>query len=455
MMLLLLQVYTRNSSLRFELMQRIGHDKSKASNLSLANAFQANKIITKARRNLVSEENHVKEVKDNESTTDQEEVEDPTKNETAEQENEIEIDNSTQEGEQAAKEKVPEKADNLTLNLGENPKLHEVIDSVTKSTKSHPIVIINHNTDPLQEEHDKPEKFDQFGAEIYDSEAHKDAHHITPVNAPVLHYEQKSVSISDISNLSNVVTRLQKKYQEIYATFPFEATEHKSSLKETANIVEYHKNIGNFVKLVLSSRGQIQHDVNSLKTKVTLLKTDEQSIMHFYNLERTYDGITDKLKNISGNVKIAGIEGEISNIEKKFVFDTQSVLAHCDDLFKLESFFENEISQLENTQSDQETISSLETFDKTINLAIKIVELKKDIETALEEIKAALERLRENGDALADKILDLRKEVITEESKENKELANNSELRAKGLLSSGTSIYSTVLVLLLSSLILL
>ena len=458
MVVLLLQVYARDSSLRLKVMRGLGHDQTGASNLSLAKAFEANRLITKARRSLVSEETKPAAAENNEETADMEDVEDPTKNETPEEENAIEIDNSEAEGEQTKQEEVSQKSHGLTLNIGDDPKLHEVVESVVKATNSNPIVVINHNTRPAQEAEPKAKQADQFGAEVYDPNVHKDAHQVTTATTPTFHFEQKSINIADVTHLVNLVARLQNKYKELYAAFPFEQTEHKSRLQEVDDIVEYHRSINKFVKLVLSSRGQMQNDINSLKKKIKLLKSDEEALIKFYNFEHMYDEIKDKLENVSSNPKISEVEADINEIRQKFSVDAKHVLAHADDLFKLEDFFENEISQLDSTQSTDKVIGALETFDKTIKLAIQIVELKKDIESALEETNAGLERLREHKDTLAEKLIELRRQVVLEEHAENKESDRVSELKANGIKIAGASIPKqliTVLLVLGGSLILL
>ncbi len=122
-------------------------------------------------------------------------------------------------------------------------------------------------------------------------------------------------------------------------------------------------------------------------------------MMTFYGFEYKYYSVREKISEMDEDdrshykLPIELKEQELNEISELFQDDVKYILSNSYDFFQLQEFFEQEIKEIERTDNNNDLMNALSKFDKILMLTVRLLELKGDLETSIQNMKEFLKKL--------------------------------------------------------------
>lgn len=165
---------------------------------------------------------------------------------------------------------------------------------------------------------------------------------------------------------------------------------------KTVDVLKFYAAIRNFIKSVIINKHQLLQDLVFVHNKIHLLKTSENDMLKFYNLEEKYMDVKIKSAPFDAKDQKFSIHfKQINNYTVDFNNEVKKIGVAAADLFKLNDFFTNEITQLEHDNYDHAVVNALDKFDKVLMMTVKLVEMKIDIENSIGAMKGGMIELKD------------------------------------------------------------
>lgn len=183
-------------------------------------------------------------------------------------------------------------------------------------------------------------------------------------------------------------------YDAYYDALPSE--ENDSTLSKTVDVLKFYSRIREFIKKVILNKHQLLQDLVFVHDKVHSLSASENNMLSFYDLEEKFLDVKAKANRFEEkDQKFSIYFSQINNFNGQFEAEVKKIEAAAADLFKLNDFFTEKLSKLEETNQEDKITNVLDKFDKVLTMTVRLIELKIDLENAIEEMKGGMIDLKD------------------------------------------------------------
>lgn len=340
------------------------------------------------------------------------------------------------------------RVENQIHKVEDNETIQKVLAEVFNGKEGNrPVIIINASGSTPQ--HHKSDIHDATHIKTFDQNAlpsHSQQHFSNDIGLTHIH-ESHETSVNDVDSMLTMLDRIRSIYDSYYEALPSDEAEKKSVEEKNLDVIRFYAKIREFIKTVIMNKHNLLSDLVFIHDKVTQLRSTEEDMLKFYGLSKQFFDIkiqSSKYQELDKKFDL--YFKQINGYTLSFDDQIKKINASAADLFKLNDFFSYEIDQLEHSNTTNKIVGVLDKFDKVLNLIVKLIELKIDIENSIEVIKSSLMEIKHLRIKIEEELLNVQKLTEFYALQESK---GGKMVKAKGsyLITALISIVSLFLVI--------
>lgn len=289
--------------------------------------------------------------------------------------------------------------------------INTLVKSSIDSTETNPIIIINH-----QETHHIPESLETQNRPYLTKESQDTTQ------------SMDNVSIQDLPILEQILENLGNIYTNFYAKLPENAEQ--GSIDDVGEMNGFIIKLKTFTRDVIMNSGELMNDINFLQRKIHLIKSGENEMIYFYNLEQKYG----RLKTQSALMlkpKIREKWQEINEFSHNYNEEIKNLYKDSYELYKFNLSFANQIKKINYSHNNNAQNNALNKFDEVLMFSIKLIEVKVDLEKSLRNLKNSFEEIKMIGFKVDELLMDLGNIINDREVEIKKEEVKMEEVKLK------------------------
>lgn len=201
------------------------------------------------------------------------------------------------------------------------------------------------------------------------------------------------LTFDDIPVMTNSIESVQKKYAQYYSAFPFAEGESKLLVNSHEDVINYYERMRKFVRTVMEDRSDLVTQFFIIRHNNDLLVAGEKEMIAFYGYHNTYENINEQLKGFQQNPKVDEYQKDIDRVANEFATEVKQAHEASAKLVQQEAYFESEISQINQITAENESLVSMEKYDRMLALGVKLIQIRSELEANISDLKAALARI--------------------------------------------------------------
>lgn len=338
--------------------------------------------------------------------------------------------------------------ENQIHKVEDNETIQKVLAEVFNGKEGNrPVIIINASGSTPQ--HHESDIHDATHIKTFDQNAlpsHSQHHFSNDIGLTHTHKSQET-SVNDVDSMLTMLDRIRSIYDSYYDALPSNEAENKSVEEHELDVIRFYAKIRDFIKTVMMNKHNLLSDLVFIHDKVTQLRSTEEDMLKFYRLSKQFFDIkmqSSKYQELDKKFDL--YFKQISGYTLSFDDQIKKINASSADLFKLNDFFSYDIDQLEQSNTTNKAMGVLDKVDQVLNLTVKLIELKIDMENSIEVIKSSLMEIKHLRIKIEEEMLNVQKLTEFYALQESK---GDKFVKAKGsyLATAFISIVSLFLVI--------